>query len=297
MDLDDVADQLYGLRPEEFIAARSEHAAAAKKAGDRELAGQITALRRPSLSAWASNVLVREQPDVADPLVALGEQLRQAHQDLDGEQLRELGRQQRQLVAALARQARQLASQAGHQLGDDVQREIEETLQAVLASPEAAQAWAGGRLVKALTRPAGFPGVAPGATPTPPKPAAAGKPAASRPKADAAHDRRRQELDQARQDARQAAEVLRGRQEAADDAARDVEAAAKEAVELKERAADLAEQLKQTQQEQGKAADRARRAKDRAREADRELREARRRAQRADARVERLSDADGQGSM
>ncbi len=42
------------------------------------------------LSAWASNLLVREQPDEVQRLVHLGEALRQAHQDLDGEQLREL---------------------------------------------------------------------------------------------------------------------------------------------------------------------------------------------------------------
>ncbi|MGW8889391.1 hypothetical protein [Streptomyces sp. NPDC055749] len=44
MDVNDVADQLYGLRPEEFTAARNEQAAAVKKDGDRVLAGQISNL-------------------------------------------------------------------------------------------------------------------------------------------------------------------------------------------------------------------------------------------------------------
>lgn len=90
MDLDAVADELYGLRPEDFTAARAARVAAARTAGDRALAERIGKLRRPSLSAWASNLLVREQPEQIEPLLKLGEALRQAHQDLDGAQLRAL---------------------------------------------------------------------------------------------------------------------------------------------------------------------------------------------------------------
>ncbi|MFE2631832.1 hypothetical protein ACFXDP_28475, partial [Streptomyces sp. NPDC059374] len=59
VDLDAVADELYGLRPEQFTAARNERVAAARSAGNRKLADAIGRLRRPSLSAWASNTLVR----------------------------------------------------------------------------------------------------------------------------------------------------------------------------------------------------------------------------------------------
>ncbi len=106
MDLEAVADELYGLRPQEFTAVRNQRAAAARKAGDRELAEQIKNLRRPTLAAWASNLLVREQPDEVQPLIELGEGLRNAHRALDGEQLRELSRQQHVLITAMSRQAR-----------------------------------------------------------------------------------------------------------------------------------------------------------------------------------------------
>ncbi|WP_031169847.1 hypothetical protein [Streptomyces durhamensis] len=157
MDLDAVADELYGLRPEEFVAARDRRALDARKAGDQALARAIGALRRPSLGAWVSNLLVRRQRAEVGPLLALGEELRRAHRELDGPQLRRLARRQSEVIGALGRQAGQLAAQAGHAVGEGVRREVEETLHAALADPEAARAWAAGRLVKPLSSAFGFP--------------------------------------------------------------------------------------------------------------------------------------------
>ncbi|MFI1968602.1 hypothetical protein BLA24_05965 [Streptomyces cinnamoneus] len=179
MDLESVVDELFRLRPEEFTAVRDRRAAEALRAGDRELARYVKALRRPTLAAWASNLLVRERPDEAEALTALGEGLREAHRKLDGRQLRELGRRQRVLVAALSRQAGELAAEAGHPVGEDVRREVEDTLHAALADAAAAREWAAGRLARPLAAAAGFPGLAPDAAarlaappaPAPPGPA------------------------------------------------------------------------------------------------------------------------------
>ncbi|MGR6975060.1 hypothetical protein ACU639_36705 [Streptomyces cynarae] len=138
MDLDAVADELYGLSPGEFTAARDERAKSARAAGDRTLADQIRRLRRPTQAAWASNLLVREQPEEVQRLLQLGEALRQAHKDLDGQQLRELSAQQHQLTFALARQAGELTAQAGQRISDATRQEVQDTLHAVLADPEAA---------------------------------------------------------------------------------------------------------------------------------------------------------------
>ncbi|MGA4956639.1 hypothetical protein [Streptomyces lavendulocolor] len=156
MDLESVTEELYGLRPDRFTAARNARAAEARKAGDRALAEAVRSLRRPTLAAWVSNLLVRERPAEARSLAALGDGLRRAHRELDGERLRELSRKQHAVVAALARQARQLAADAGQPVGDDVQHEVEATLHAVLADPAAAGEWASGRLVRPLSPPVGF---------------------------------------------------------------------------------------------------------------------------------------------
>ncbi|WP_448317122.1 hypothetical protein, partial [Streptomyces sp. CO7] len=165
MDLDAVAQELYGMPPEEFTGVRDERAARAREEGDRELAKRIKALRRPTLSAWACNLLVRERKEETEPLLRLGEALRQAHHDLDGGVLRDLSRQQHLLVSALARQAVELSAAAGHRVGEGAREEIEGTLRAVLADPEAAEAWAGGRLTKPLAAAPGFGAALGGGTP------------------------------------------------------------------------------------------------------------------------------------
>lgn len=155
MDVESVADELYGLRPTEFTAAREQRAARAREAGDRELAARIRALRRPTLAAWASNLLVRARPDEARSLVALGEAARRARRSPGGVRLRELDRRQHDLVAALAREAQRLTAEAGKEVGDAVREEVEATLRTVLADPGAAGAWLSGRLSRALGAPVG----------------------------------------------------------------------------------------------------------------------------------------------
>ncbi|MFF9765554.1 hypothetical protein ACF1GT_02875 [Streptomyces sp. NPDC014636] len=297
MDLDAVADELYGLRPEEFVAARDRHALDARKAGDQSLAKEVRALRRPSLAAWVSNLLVRRQPEEVQPLLGLGEQLRRAHRELDGTRLRELARRQNEVIGALGRQARKLAAQAGHPVGEGVQREVEETLHAVLADPQAAREWAAGRLVKPLTSMAGFPAADDALLDSRPAPAAEPRtPARGKLRKEDAERRRR--LTEAREKAREAERELRAREaerelrareEEADAAARAVDEAAARSAEADERAGELRERLRHAEEEQRQARAGAQEARERARQADRAAREARRRAGTAAAQVERLA--------
>ncbi|MGW7356251.1 hypothetical protein ACWGI0_06160 [Streptomyces sp. NPDC054802] len=294
MDLNAVADELYGLRPEEFTAARNSHAATARKAGERELAKQIKKLRRPALAAWAANLLVREQPGQVQPLIQLGQGLRQAHQDFDGEQLRELTAQQHALISALSRQARRLAAEAGHRLSEDAQHEVEETLHAVLADPQAAREWAAGRLTKPLSATTGFTAAARGgATQPAAAPRAAPKRPAPRGDTEQAQERGRRRVAQARQDAEDAERELRERQEESAAAARAAEDATKLTQTLQQRVTGLKEELKKTEEEQRQARSAERAARGRVRDADREVRQARRRAQAAAARLERLTAGSG----
>ncbi|MFF4569429.1 hypothetical protein [Streptomyces sp. NPDC001410] len=289
MDLDAVADELYGLRPEEFVAARDRYAAQARTSGEQDLAREIAALRRPSLAAWAGNLLVRGLPDEVQPLLVLGEELRRAHRELDGPQLRLLARRQREVIGALGRQARRLAAEAGHPVGEGVQREVEETLHAVLADPEAAREWAAGRLVKPLGAAIGFPeadeaAVGRRSAPTPkPEP---------RPKAmrRGGGEQRRRQLAEARAEARDAERELRALRAEAADAEAKAEDAARRSAEAEERLRELREKARRVQEEQGRARADEQSARERALRADRDVREAGRRARAAAARVERLAE-------
>jgi hypothetical protein len=147
--LDDAATALYALRPDEFTAARNARAVAAR-ADDRELAGRIQELRRPSPAAWLVNQLVRQRPDEVEAILGLGAAAREAHGRFDAAELAELGRQRRNLVSALARVAGELAEQLGAPVRAPVLDEVAQTLQAAMSDAAAADAVRTGRLVRAL---------------------------------------------------------------------------------------------------------------------------------------------------
>ena len=151
MELDEVADELYGVPPEEFTAVRKERETAARADGDRELARAITGLGKPSTAAWVCNLLVRARPDEVDGLLELGGLLREAQEGLAGDQLRQLDVQRRQLVAALTRQARALAFEQGHRVTEAVATQVEETLRAAMTDPDAGEALRSGRLTSAMS--------------------------------------------------------------------------------------------------------------------------------------------------
>ena len=85
MDFDEVADELYEVPPEEFVALRKVRQDDAQADGDRALAADIGALPKPSVAAWVCNLLVRAHREEIPGLVQLGELLREAQQNLAGE--------------------------------------------------------------------------------------------------------------------------------------------------------------------------------------------------------------------
>lgn len=59
MGIEEIVDRLYALPLEEFTRARTEAERELRKAGEREQAGQVKALRKPTAAAGAVNRLVR----------------------------------------------------------------------------------------------------------------------------------------------------------------------------------------------------------------------------------------------
>jgi hypothetical protein len=151
LNLAQVADELYALAPAAFRTARDERAGQARAAGDADLADEIRMLRRPTVSAWVVNLLVREAPGQVGELLELGESLREAQQALAGDRLRDLSAQRRRLVTAMSQEAKRLAAQAGQSLSAQVEREVQDTIEAALADPGIADAVRSGRLTKALS--------------------------------------------------------------------------------------------------------------------------------------------------
>ncbi|MBA2950442.1 hypothetical protein [Streptomyces himalayensis] len=301
MDLESIADELYGLHPTQFVEARAIRGAEARRAGKAKLAAEIAALRRPTLSAWASNLLVRSEPVQVARLLRLGEGLRQAHQDLARERLKRLSRQQHTLVGVLSRQARTLAAEAGHPIGEAAQRKIEQTLHTVLTDPAAAQEWASGRLVNALVAPVGFTAAAVADVPVRPALTAHSARRRKTPPGPDLHvispktarekrleDDRRRKLAQANREAEAAEQHARRREEEHQKAQADVERAEASLHELEERATELARQLHATAELRRRVRTELDNARHRATQTAPAARHARRAAQTALARLERL---------
>ena len=84
-------------------------------------------------------------------MLDLGESLRQAQADLDGDALRELSRQRRRLIAAMAIKGRTLARELGQKVSESVVRQVEDTLHAAMIDSDAAAAVRTGVLVDPLS--------------------------------------------------------------------------------------------------------------------------------------------------
>jgi hypothetical protein len=296
VELEEVVDELYGLEASEFVAARDARARAARQAGNRTLADQVKALKRPSAAAWVVNLLVRQRPGEIERLARFGESFREAQANLAGDELRRLGRQRHQVLAGLGQEARRLAEGRGQPVSQAVERDVETTLDAAVTDPAAADAVRSGRLLRPVRHAGMGPVDLSGAVAAP---EIAVAPLAPAPSARAGPTAGRAEQRPSPQDAK----VAEAR-EALEDAEADVERAehrvdvahraAEDAVgrrdEAERRIRSLEQDLARAHEQGAAAADdvtQTRKERDAARKA---LETTRRQAGRARARVERLRD-------
>ncbi|QES45533.1 hypothetical protein DEJ49_35150 [Streptomyces venezuelae] len=258
-DVERVLDELYATAPPQFVSRREELAARARTDGRAEDARRIRAARRPTLAAWAANLLLHAQPTESRRFLALGRELREAYRTLDAAEIKELSTQRTSVVSALTRQAATLARDAGHRLSDAALQDVASTLRAVLADEDAADQWATGRLESTLTPPSDFPS----ASGTTAAPKARAAPAAQR--KDELAERRRQKREKRAREAREAAEAADRRLAERRTEQEDADASLRRAQE----------ELQRAQREHDEAEKRSRAAADATAEAERAAREAR----------------------
>lgn len=247
-DFDTVVEQLYAGAPEHFVEQRDAAAKSARAAGEKDRAGRIKQLRRPTAAAAIINRL-RRSPDHSglDTLLDLGERLREAQATLDAPTMKTLSTERNSLIRALLADA---AEVSGGPLTGAVREQLSDTFTAAVADAEAGRAVGSGRLVTGL-RYSGFgevdlrdavaaPLPSPASTPSDPGAGGAGatgtrraeaaeqsptEPTGTEPSADAARRAAEHRLDEAR---------------SALSAAQEKERAARNSSELAERALDAA---------------------------------------------------------
>jgi hypothetical protein len=101
LSTDTVIDRLYGLPPEEFVAARDLAVRELRASGQRAEAARVKELRRPSAAAAAVNRLVREHRADVKRFLAAADALRKAQ--LAGRDLGEPTRREREALDKLVR--------------------------------------------------------------------------------------------------------------------------------------------------------------------------------------------------
>ena len=148
----DPVDELYGAPLDEFVPRRDALARSLRKEGKREEAEAVKALRKPSVAAWAVNVLAREERGAVDELLAAGERLRAAHAELldggDPGAVQEAAGAERAAVEGLVAAARGMLADAGRPATDATLDRVRDTLHAAASDDAVRELVRAGRVVE-----------------------------------------------------------------------------------------------------------------------------------------------------
>ena len=148
--MDEEIDKLYELPLGEFVAARNALAKSVRAGGDRDAASAISALKKPSVTAWALNQVARRHSDEVDALVEAVEALRKASAGAvsgrGSAPMREARDAERDAVRALVERARTILERGAHGAGEPQLQRIADALRAAAGSDEGRAALKSGRL-------------------------------------------------------------------------------------------------------------------------------------------------------
>jgi hypothetical protein len=160
--VDPRADDLYTLDPSEFTAARDRLAAELKKAGERDGAAEVKALRRPTVTAWALNQLARRHGDEVRLLLAASAEVARAQVEVSagGETsaFRRLTKERRELVHRLAAAGTAVLDEREAGSGGGRRDALVTALEAASMDEEGGEALLAGRLTTEPQPAAGFGG-------------------------------------------------------------------------------------------------------------------------------------------
>ena len=146
-------EDLYGLPLEEFTPARDALAKELKAAGRKDEAGEVKALRKPSVAAWALNRTARDHPDAVAALRSAGAGVREAQEAAlsgDAGRLREASRALSDEIDRVAGLAAGALESAGRPASTAQQEKLAATLRTAAVDDAAGEALARGVLVDEL---------------------------------------------------------------------------------------------------------------------------------------------------
>jgi hypothetical protein len=275
-----VRDRLFVTPPREFLAARKEGVAKLRAAGDREGAKRAEAMRKLPPTAWALNVVAREDARVVAAYLEASDALRaaqrRASRGASAEAFDAARREASEREAALLASVRAVLEREGGVWTPDAKRRVAETLRAAALGDDAARArLTAGRIEADLEAESGFEALAAGVSEEEHIAVQPRVDAKARAKAEAEAQRAQEEAARAEREAekRRAREAEeRRKREEAQRRVRELEAAA---VALESEAADLARRAGEAERAAAEARAKAEAAKARAAKARAEVERAR----------------------
>ena len=237
-------DRLYGLPPNEFIPARDELARRLRDQGQRELADEVKALRKPPVAAWVVNQLARERELDVQRLLNADEAMAKAQAGAatgdSPEVFAEARREEQRALERLAEAARETIAREA--IGAATLNRILQTLRAASLTSEGRELLKRGRVSEEL-EPPGFEAIGLAGATTKPRRRAKAKP----------QDERRAALDDARRGVKEARSRERDLAKKAREAEREAERARKAADALREAAASALAEAEAADKERRRA--------------------------------------------
>ena len=230
---EETVDRLYGLPLDEFTAERDAAAQELRRDGDREAADAVRKLRKPSAPAWALNQLARRRSDEVKRLIAAGDELRDAQENVykgggARDRLRGAVEAEREAVGSLLGEARELLDAEGRKPSQQVLDRARDTLHAAATDERVRDELSAGRLVE-HAEPVGL------------GPAPAGAPSRRKPKRETEEARRQEALAEARRRVREAEREAKAAERRAEKARQEAEAAAADVERRRDELARLEE--------------------------------------------------------
>jgi hypothetical protein len=145
MNLPEPADPLFEIAPEEFTAERDRIAKRLKEQGDDGAAAEIKALKRPSITAYALNLVARRDSDLIGSLLEADERMRTAKSraDMDGAKA-----DRQKAISAISGKAISVLTGQGRSVTPQVKERLTETLLAVATDDPTRELLEHGRLLK-----------------------------------------------------------------------------------------------------------------------------------------------------
>src|ERR671914_1405166 len=117
----------------DFTRARNELARSLLDQGRKDEADEVKKLKKPSISAWATNQLARKKPDQVRQLI---ETQRRLQEGVDAKLMRDVSTARRKIVASLLASAREILTETGSPASSSTLAKIEQTLLSATSDEE-----------------------------------------------------------------------------------------------------------------------------------------------------------------